>query len=341
MTKRERVIAAIKHENTDIIPYTISFTHQEYEKIANYLGDSNFDQNIGNHIDSVYYSGVFTEDPNRPSYFTDDFRVTWNRNGADKDIGVLDSLVLPEPEIGNYKFPEVPEKMLREQLEAMMNNGDDTFKTASLGFSMFERAWTLRGMENLLTDMLLEPDFVDELLDKICDYNLKIVDIGLEYDIDGFYFGDDWGQQSGLIMGPKLWRRFIKPRIAKMYDKVKKAGKFVLQHSCGDIHEIFPDLIDIGLNVYQTFQPEIYDIKDIKIKYGRDLTFWGAISTQRLLPFGTPDEVKKETLEIMKILGADGGYIAAPTHSVPGDVPAENMLVLMDILMNQQKYICK
>jgi uroporphyrinogen decarboxylase len=341
MTRRERVIAAIKHENTDIIPYDISFTHQEYEKIANYLGDRDFEQKIGNHIDSVYYSGIFIEDSNRPGYFTDDFGVTWNRNGADKDIGVLDSLVLPEPEIGNYKFPEVPEKMLRQQFEAMMNNGRDTFKTAGLGFSMFERAWTLRGMENLLTDMLLEPDFVDDLLDMICDYNLKIIDMGLEYDIDGFHFGDDWGQQSGLIMGPKLWRRFIKPRMARMYEKVKKAGKIVLQHSCGDIHEIFPDLIEIGLNVYQTFQPEIYDIKIIKKCYGKDLTFWGAISTQRLLPFGTPEEIKKETLEIMSILGVDGGYIAAPTHSVPGDVPVENMLMLMDILMNQDKYINK
>lgn len=341
MTKRERVIAAINHENTDIIPYSISFTQQEYEKVANYLGDRDFEEKIGNHIDSVYYSGIFAEDPNCPGYFIDDFGVTWNRNGADKDIGVLDSLVLPEPEIGDYKLPEVPEKILREQFEAMMNKCGDTFKTAGLGFSMFERAWTLRGMENLLSDMLLEPDFVDELLDSICEYNLKLIDIGLEYQIDGFHFGDDWGQQSGLIMGPKLWRRFIKPRMARMYDKVRKAGKFVLQHSCGDIHEIFPDLIEIGLNVYQTFQPEIYDIKNIKREFGKELTFWGAISTQRLLPFGTPEEVKKETLEIMRILGVDGGYIAAPTHSVPGDVPVENMLMLMDILMNQHKYINK
>jgi uroporphyrinogen decarboxylase len=233
----------------------------------------------------------------------------------------------------------VPEEILRKKFETLMNNGSDTFKYGSIGFSMFERAWTLRGMENLLTDMILEPDFVDELLDRICDYNMKIVDIGLEYDIDGFYFGDDWGQQSGLIMGPKHWRRFIKPRMARMYEKVRNSGKFVLQHSCGDIHEIFPDLIEIGLNAYQTFQPEIYNIDEIKKVYGSNLTFWGGISTQKLLPFGTPGEVKKETVRIMKILGQNGGYIAAPTHAVPGDVPVENMLMLIEIFQNQHKYL--
>ncbi|HEY5561294.1 MAG TPA: uroporphyrinogen decarboxylase family protein [Clostridiaceae bacterium] len=339
MTRRERVRAAINHLDTDIIPYNIDCTNQEYEKVAEYLKDQDFLSKIGNHIESVYYSGIFTEDTNRPGYFTDDFGVVWNRNGADKDIGVIDNYMLPEAELGEYNFPEIPEKILNDGLELMMCNGKDTFKTCSLGFSMFERAWTLRGMENLLTDMLLEPEFVEELLNKICDFNMKIIDIGLKYDIDAFYFGDDWGQQSGLIMGPKLWRKFIKPQMARMYEKVRKAGKFVLQHSCGDIQAIFPDLIEIGLNVYQTFQPEIYDIKEIKRLYGKDLTFWGGISTQRLLPFGTPKEVKNETMKIMKFMGRGGGYIAGPTHAVPGDVPTENMVALMDVFMNQEKWL--
>ena len=160
-------------------------------------------------------------------------------------------------------------------------------------------------------------------------------DLGLDYEIDGFHFGDDWGQQSGLIMGPELLRKFIKPRMARMYEKVKAKGKFVSQHSCGDIHEIFPDLIEIGLDVYQTFQPEIYDIKRIKEEYGQHLCFWGGISTQRLLPYATPEEVRKTVSETLKILGKNGGYIAGPTHSISGDVPVENVLTLIDILQNQ------
>ena len=79
-----------------------------------------------------------------------------------------------------------------------------------------------------------------------------------------------------------MLENIIKPRIKKMFEKVKNAGKKVLLHSCGDIYELFPDLIEMGLDVYQTFQPEIYDIKKIKNEYGKDLAFWGGISTQKL-----------------------------------------------------------
>jgi len=120
-----------------------------------------------------------------------------------------------------------------------------------------------------------------------------------------------------------------------MYSRVKGKGLIVSQHSCGDIHEIFSNLIDAGLDVYQTFQPEIYDIKGIKDKFGKDLTFWGGISTQTLLPFALPEEVRRVTRQTMEILGREGGYIAAPTHSIPGDVPAENVMAMIEVLKNQ------
>lgn len=334
MTKRERVIAAVQHRRTDFVPYNIDFTYQEYEKVAKYLGDDRFVEKIGNHISSVYYDGYLFELSPGSGYWKDDFGVVWNRNGADKDIGVIDGFVIKEPDIDKYIFPMLDEKRLRNEYEALMNSKDDTFKFGSIGFSMFERAWTLRGMENLLMDMIAETEFVDELLDAITDYNLKIIDIALEYDIDGFHFGDDWGQQSGLIMGPKYWRRFIKPRMARMYEKVKSRGIIVSQHSCGDIHEIFPDLIEIGLDIYQTFQPEIYDLKKTKSQFGDRLTFWGGISTQKLLPFATPDEVKQVVRETIAIMGENGGYIAAPTHSVPGDTPAENIVALIEVFQH-------
>jgi len=190
-------------------------------------------------------------------------------------------------------------------------------------------------MENLLMYMLTAPDFVAGLFNKITEFNLKIVDIFLEYDFDCIYFGDDWGQQYGLIMGPELWRKFIKPCLAQMYGAVKATGRFVAQHSCGDIHEIFPDLVDIGLDVYQTFQPEVYDIQAIKDQYSGRLAFWGGISTQKLLPFESPEVVTSKSIEIMKILGKGGGYIAGPTHAIPGDVPAENIDALIRLLQNQ------
>lgn len=335
MTRRERIIAAVKHQKTDFCPYNIDFTHEEDDKVSQYLNDKDFITKVGNHITMVYYDGYLSEVSGKPGYWRDDFGVLWNRNGADKDIGVIEGKVIKDPDIKSYKFPEIDEAKIRKEYENMIKNAEDKFRFGSIGFSMYERAWTLRGMEDLLVDMVEEPEFVEDLLDAITEHNLKIIDIGLEYDIDGFHFGDDWGQQKGLIMGPNYWRKFIKPRMAKMYGRVKSKGLIVSQHSCGDIQDIMPDLIEIGLDIYQTFQPEIYDMKEIKQKFGSNLTFWGGISTQRLLPFATAEEVKKVVKETIKIMGENGGYIAAPTHSLPADIPSENVVALIEAVHNQ------
>jgi len=335
MTRRERIIAAVKHQQTDFCPYNIDFTHEEYEKVVQYLGDTDFYSKIGNHIVMVYYNGYLFEVPNKPGYWIDDFGVLWNRNGADKDIGVIEGKVIKNHDVKSYIFPKIDEAKIRNEYENMIKNAEDKFRFGAIGFSMYERAWTLRGMEDLLSDMVDEPEFVGDLLDAITEHNLKVIDIGLEYDIDGFHFGDDWGQQKGLIMGPNYWRKFIKPRMARMYDRVKSKRKIVSQHSCGDVQEIMPDLIEIGLDIYQTFQPEIYDLKEIKQKFGSNLTFWGGISTQRLLPFATPEEVKRVTKKTIEIMGKNGGYIVAPTHSLPADIPAENVVALIEAIQNQ------
>jgi uroporphyrinogen decarboxylase len=133
-----------------------------------------------------------------------------------------------------------------------------------------------------------------------------------------------------MIMGPRLWREFMKPRLAAMYARAKKNGKFIIQHSCGDIGEVFPDLIEIGLDCYQTVQPEIYNLREIKKKYGDRLAFWGAVSTQRDLPARTPEELRRIIHETAEIMRPGGGYILAPTHAVPRDVPPENVVAALD-----------
>lgn len=335
MEKRQRVQNAIRHRETDLVPWQADFTHQELEKLIDFTGDPDFHMHVGNHIRSVYFDGYLEELADRPGFFMDDFGVLWNRNGADKDIGMIEGFVLPEPDTRLIRMPVLQAERLRTEFRRMAAMDDGTFRLGSIGFSLFERAWTLRGMENFLADMMEEPEFADALLDAICDFNLQVMDLALEHELDGFYFGDDWGQQKGLIMGPRLWRRFIKPRLARMYAHAKRKGLSVFQHSCGDIQEVFPDLIDIGLDVYQTFQPEIYDIRDVKREFGKDLTFFGGISTQRLLPFATPDEVTERTREILSVMRPGGGYILSPTHAVPGDVPPENILAMLDVFHSQ------
>ena len=335
MNPRERVIAAISHQTPDKIPYEISLTWQEREIVDKYLHENNLDLVFDNHIITAGYCGNIKEVDGCPGYFKDEYGVLWNRNCADKEIGVIDNLLLPEPDLKNYTFPAIDEQSLRSIYSGLSEKSADQFVAGNISFTMFERAWSLRGMENLLMDMIENEEFVDELLDAILDIELKIMKIAFEYPMDGFLFGDDWGQQKGLIMGPNYWRRFIKPRMKILYQYAKQNNKFVMQHSCGDIEEIFPDLIEIGLDVYQTFQPEIYDMKKIKEKYGEKLAFWGGISTQRLLPFASPQEVRYVTRQTMEIMGKGGGYIAAPTHAVPCDVPTENIIAMLEVFNNQ------
>jgi uroporphyrinogen decarboxylase len=341
MTRRERVWKALQHQQTDFIPYQVDFTQQEHDRVADFLHDPGFEPKIMGHIERASFSGPVGPETDRPGFFRDDYGVVWNKTGVDKDIGMMDTLLLKEPDVHTFDFPVLDEKLAHERFRALIANGQDTFKIGRLSMALFERAWSLRGMENLLCDMLLNPSFVDDLLDRIVEYDLKIIDIGLSYDeIDGFYFGDDWGQQTpGLIMGRKNWRRFLKPRLQVMYGRIKAKNRFVIQHSCGNILELYPDLIEIGLDVHNTFQPEIYDIGKVKSEFGQDLSFWGGISTQRLLPFGTPEAVRDETIRIMRIVGKGGGYVAAPTHYLPGDVPAENVLAMVDVFRNQDRYL--
>ena len=336
MTIRDRVYAALAHQQTDIVPYQIDFTVEALEKVIDYYHDADIASHIGNHLANAMYD-IYraTHTEVCPGYFRDHFGVIWNRT-VDQDIGMVEGLCLPRPTLDGYQFPTVDAEFYRAIYRPFIAVNPCRFRFGAIGFSLFERAWTLRGMDNLLADMLEYPAFVDELLDRILAYNLQAIRVALEFDIDAVHFGDDWGQQQGTIMGPSLWRRFIKPRLAEMYALVKGAGKYVSQHSCGDVQTLFPDLIEIGLDIFNTFQPEIMDVAAMKREYGHDLTFWGGISTQRVLPFGTPEEVAANVRNMCALLGAGGGYICAPTHDVPRDVPIANLVALIETLRSQR-----
>ena len=178
-------------------------------------------------------------------------------------------------------------------------------------------------------DMIENPGFVHELLDAIADYNIAQVTRVVSYDMDAVYFGDDWGQQHGLLMGYDLWKEFVFPRLKRMYAAVRDAGKTVIIHSCGDVDELFEDLISIGLVVFNPFQPEVMDVGQLMDQYRGRLAFWGGVSTQRTMPYGSADDVRAEVRRMVD-LGRDGGYILSPSHSVEGDVPVENLVALIE-----------
>jgi uroporphyrinogen decarboxylase len=183
-------------------------------------------------------------------------------------------------------------------------------------------------------DFIENPGFMHELLNAIADYNIAQVRKALEYDIDAVYFGDDWGQQHGLLMGYDLWKEFIFPVIKRMYGVVRDAGKVVFIHSCGDVDELFDDLVSIGLGVFNPFQPEVMNVETLLRQYHGRLSFWGGVSTQRTMPYGSPEQVRAEVRQMIN-LGQAGGYILSPAHAVEGDVPLENLLALIQEAQSQ------
>ncbi len=326
LTPRERVWQSIRHQQPDRVPWQIACTIPTRLKLENYYGTGDLDRVLDQHIVKQRARLPYTEI--RPDFFQDEFGVVWNRT-IDKDIGNVEDHPLKEPTLKGFRFPDPHNPRRLAPLPAFLAANPDRFRLFSLSFSMFERAWILRGMENLLVDMLETPAFVDELMDTIQAYDLGILEDALRYDIDGVIFGDDWGQQSGLIFGPRLWRRFIKPRMAKLFQATHAAGKAVFLHCCGKVQELFPELIEIGLDVFNPFQPEVMDPYEIKKQFGGQLCFYGGVSIQKLLPYGTPDQIQGEVRRLKQAIGQGGGYILAPSHDMPGDIPLENLLALI------------
>ena len=270
----------------------------------------------GDHLSRYSTRGKWEEI--RPGFVRDDFGVVWDRT-ADRDMGVP-APVLTTPDLSRVQWPTAEScgRLLGVEAFVERTRAAGRFCCFGLALSLFERAWALRGMEALLIDMLDEPSFVDDLLDRIVEHNLSVMRAVAHLPWDGVWIGDDWGQQRGLIMGRAMWRRFILPRARRMYEFARSQGWIVIIHSCGDIVELLPDLIEAGVQVLNPFQPEVMDLAAVKREYGRDLAFLGGMSVQRTLPFGTPDEVRsavppaaradrrRERLHFLPVAHADG-----------------------------------
>jgi uroporphyrinogen decarboxylase len=179
-------------------------------------------------------------------------------------------------------------------------------------------------------DLLLNPAFAENLLERITEIQVATARQFVALGVDGGYFGDDYGAQKGLLFSPQIWRRMFKPRLRRMFAVFREAGLPVILHSDGQIREIIPDLIEIGLSALNPVQPEVLDHAWLKRTFGNRLAFYGGISTQTVLPHGTPAEVEQAVRTCVRTLAADGsGLLIAPSHGMMTDIPMENVDALL------------
>jgi uroporphyrinogen decarboxylase len=335
MTKREVIRLLLQGKKPPYVPWSMGFTQEARAKLQCHYGCRDLEEPLQNHLLRLGSDiGFFS--PLGDNRVRDVFGVVWDRS-IDHDIGNVEGCVLSEPTLAGYEFPDPLDPRFFAEIPTKIARFPDRFRVFQIGFSLYERAWTLRGMERLMTDFYDHPRFVRELLDRIADYNIAQLRAALEYDVDAIYFGDDWGQQHGLQMGPRLWREFLFPVLRRMYGAVREAGKRVMIHSCGDVDELFDDLLSIGLSCFNPFQPEVMDVAALVPRYRGRLAFHGGLSTQKTLPFGSVEDVRREVRRLLE-LGRDGGYIFAPAHDVEGDVPLENMLAAIEMVQQQPGY---
>lgn len=306
MNRREIVKAAIAHKETERVPYSIAFTPDGEQRLKERIGDRSALEYADNDVIEI----------SAPWWGWRDLGPDWRQ----ADLPTSRSSVSGR---GNYKD-------LFEGLTRLRDNTDKYLLVMIYG-SHFEKANFARGIENFLADMAGEPEFAKSLLSRIIDRNMVMLEniLGAR-EIDGVLLGSDWGTQLDLIMSPDTWQEMIRPGEQREYDLIHSYGKDVWVHSCGNVQKVIPSLIDMGLDVLNPVQPEAMDLATLKKEYGDKLTFWGGISTQQALPFGTPEEVKQETRRVRDLMSQGGGYILGPAQQIQGDVPADNIVALIE-----------
>lgn len=204
---------------------------------------------------------------------------------------------------------------------------------AACGFlatTLFETAWQLRGMEELFEDFRFRPEMAAFLLDQLTSRRIDAARFFAQQDVDVLVLGDDVSMQTGMLMSPVTWRKWFKGRMALIIQEARQIRPDlpIFYHSDGNPGAIIPDLIEIGVTVLNPVQPECMDPVKVHEQFGDRLAFWGTIGTQTTMPFGSPDDVRREVQTRMQTLGKDGGLVLGPTHSLEPDVPWENITAL-------------
>jgi uroporphyrinogen decarboxylase len=214
-------------------------------------------------------------------------------------------------------------------------NSDGEYCLMIANGNIFETAWYMRGFERIFVDLIDQPELVHAVFEKVTSFFIdyfRAVLAASQGKIDLVFTADDLGGQTGLLMSLAMWEEHIKPYHVRLNKAIHEFGARVIYHTDGAVMEAVPGLIDMGIDILQALQFDAKGMDPIELKdrHGQALCFEGGISVQKTLPFGTPEDVRREVIERIKVLGRRGGYILGPSHAIQAGTPPENILAMLD-----------
>jgi uroporphyrinogen decarboxylase len=374
LTPRERLLQALSHEEPDRVPLDLGGTYASgiiagaYQQLKAYL-------HLAEDTDATLIAGrssvVQVEEPilqrfqidtrkvtvNIPDNWitrhpdgtqTDGWGITWGRPEGGH-FYVIHSPFAAEPSLealARHPWPDPDDPRITDGLaaEVVRLRATDHAVVLNLPSRLIHQIQFLRGYAESLMDLLINQTFIEALMDRITDINVRIAENVLRLvgdQIDVLCVGDDLGTQHGPVINPETYRRLIKPRHRRVLETIRRytsAKRYY--HSCGSVVAFIPDLIDLGLEALNPVQVSAagMDPAVLKREFGRDLAFWGGVDTQRVLPFGTPQEVAAEVKRRFAELGPGGGWVCAAVHNIQPGVPPENICALFDTAAEFGRY---
>lgn len=344
MTKpKDRVRGALNFEEMDRPPVSAAYVPEVSRQLRQVVGGTERDLGVAMGNDMVllpqgFANGYYLKD--EPEYICEwgcKWRTVKNTTGEYTEI--FERPLENDPSLlDSYRVPDASDNARYEQdRETMRLYGKTHWMVGSTPCSIFEAAWGIRGLENLLVDMVLEKDFAHALFDRVMQFPLIADKKYIEMGVDMLWLGDDIATQQGMMMSLETWREFFRPRYAAMFAEYKRLNPKIklAYHSCGNCKAILDDMAEIGLDIINPIQPAAMDPLDIKKRYGKRLALFGGLCVQYVLPNGTPEDVRREVRRLKTQVGRGGGYILAPAHNIQSDTPLENVLAFYDEALNE------
>lgn len=246
-------------------------------------------------------------------------------------------------DVMHYSFPDPDAPGRFKDAEKLIEKYHDQYLIiGDIEVTVFSLAHQLAGMEKLLIDMMMEAEYVVPLFEACAEFQTRIGLRLIDKGVDAIWFGDDFGTQTNLIIPPEIFRQQLKPFYKRMIDRFKAANPDIIAilHCDGAVAELLNDLHEIGFEVFNPLQPGVpgHSPHDIKSKFGNKFAFWGAIDQQDLLPHATDDELERDIINKIKILGSNGGYMIAPAHIIQNDVKPDRVLKFIELCKKHGKY---